>query len=420
MSSNKRLFWLSFVVAAIAVLFGWSAAENAGDLRTCELSVGAINSADAKVDIRRVTTSAFSRAIRIDYNLTLPNRSQSFNRFVVCHFAVEQTPPFRSGLSALATETGPIPEANLFMLRRFYLDTGEVNSARFPSGKATGVQGVIAHMAEWLLSVAAQASLLALLAFIFLSVFKLLRNLPPNMFYGMSAALAAGCGALAMTGTISRIAPALAITTGIVNGGMALVLQGESDKDRAHTKAPQYFPWLLFGGFVAMALFWFPAQGMFGPHWLPPFLFTPLKLFNMGGSSLSSTPLALGLIGLAALVTIFLSAASRKERDGALPGFVVFLGLMGLSGIVSACGYLQYGLGFNPLLLATKALLITLAALAAPIGSRGVQLLLSSLALVSLEYALAPFLAKPVVDLASYGLLFLLLVFTRASRRVVP
>lgn len=426
MRSNRRLFWLSFFVAAVAVLVGWSAVESGNDLRTCELSIGAINNANAKINIQRVTSSTFSRVIRIDYNVSFPNRRQPIDRFVVCRFSSERIPPFKTGLASLNTEFGPLPDSNLFMLKRFYLETSEAHAVKIPNtpDSSAGLAGFTVRLTEWLLSIAAKASLLTLMALVFLAILRLFPALPPSMFYGIAGSMAAALGAWAITGNISRIAPVLAITAGIVNGGCSLVLYAETATRRTKAASPRLLPWILLALFIALALFWFPDRGFFGRHWLPEALFQPLTLFTVTGYGISAKPLSLILIFLAAITVAFKILPSPNEWTLApfpgtpSAGITGFLAFMAVTGIISALGYLHFGMAANPLLLGTKALLIALISLMATGLAQRLHVLLLALTVVSLEYALAPYLAETLVDTVSYVLLALAMLLWRGGGKI--
>ncbi len=383
----------------------------------CKLSAGAINNANGVISVQRVSSSAFSRTVRLDYDITLPNGQQAINRFVICKFSNEALPPFKTGLSALTTELGPLSDSNIYMLKRFYLETNEARTAQTPelqSNTSNGLAAIMAHVVEWLMSVASKASLLSLLAIGFLSLARLFRALPSKGFYGISGVFLAASGALAITGIFSPLATSLAFIIGIVNSNCMLLLYSEMQRKRLGEKKITLFPWLLFCVLIAMALFLFNDSGSFTTHWLPPVLFRSIPFLSVAGYSIPTVPITLVLILVTLLNTLWpvtpfktLSLSEHQSLQGRYAHFVV---IIASTGMLSALGVLLFGFSLNPLLLGTKALLICLSALESDVRIQRLQIVITSLAIVSFEYALAPFASSTLINTASYSILIMLLL----------
>ncbi|MEN3930625.1 hypothetical protein WJT86_06045 [Microvirga sp. W0021] len=429
MKSNRRIFWLSFFITALAVLFGWSATERADDLRICERSIVAINDGEAQIHVQRVTTTSFSRIIRIDYDAIYPQAKHTFSRYVTCRFSAEKSPFFKSDLSSVETEYGPVSETNLFMLKRFYLDKSDTASRAVTADQETtqfGFKSFMAHILEWILSVATKAAFLAGLAGLFLLVASLFTVVTPHAFYGISGAIAATLGALLTTGNQSPIALSLALTAGIINGGCAIILYARSLKSTESTFVSVSMPWLLLLTFIMMALFGFPSTGTMGPSWLPARLFSPMPLMTIGGYSISVPAFGLAMIIAMLAMTAFtlkkldqVKTLIRSLHDNKARAFILFLIVLTAAGSLSAFSYVQFGIAFNPLLLGTKALLLAMIVGKIPSELRAINLVLGAIALISLEFALSPFFLAVWVDMAAYAVLILCLLMTSEKRKTV-
>ncbi len=409
--TNRRLFWLSFFVAAIAALFGWSAAENTSDLRTCELAVDALNEGGDKIDIRRVSTASLARVVRIDYSAIPAGHNVPISRYVSCRFSSAQTPPYTIGLSSVDTENGPLPDSNLYLLRRFYLDTKEARntSLSFAPNATAGLANIAAHCLEWLVSVVSKAAIYSLLASLYLCFANRL-NISPRYrtLHGATMGILAVAGATVASGVVSALAIILSICAGLVS---AVSLRLVTTEDLRLTEARRdvvLVPWLFFSAMIGLALFWFPTRGALHTPLLPAWLLQPKLLFTLGGHGVSITVLSalLSAIAILWLVTGIgrTKADSSRQTTGALRHInLVFIPV--LAGIVTAFGFLQYGMAVNPFLLCTKAALIAIMVLALSESDRHVFVLPISLAVVSFEYAIAPFLEITISDAATYALL---------------
>lgn len=411
MQTGYRLFWLSFFIAAIAALAGWSAVESRDNLRICKASLMALNSAEANIHVQRVTTSSFSRIVRLDYDVAVPGRRMRVNRFVTCRFAPNRVRLSGTELSSLDTEAGPLSEANLFMLKRFYINIVEMDhviSGEPDSGQSI-IHGVAGQIGEWIAGIAPRAVLYSILASLFYLTACLFRILRPGSTYGITYAVLATLGALLITGLTARVALSMALMTGIVCGGCSLLLYLRSKTRTSGFEVTALLPWGLFTTFVLLALFWFPDFGPFGPNWLPLWLSGQLPLTEVAAIS----PMMM-IFGVAALLMVLadLYQAGKAQLPTNNPS--LFSGLIKLAacgiaaGSVTATGYMLYGLESNPLLLCTKALLIALIAFV-DMGNpvRYLYIVLISVALTSLEFSMVPFLRADIVNATSYALLLL-------------
>jgi len=415
---NRRLFWWSFFIAAIAVMFGWATAKDAEDVRVCREAVTAINRADSLISIRRVTATSFSRNIRIDYDVRYSAQSRALSRYAICRFSPGLIPPFQSDLSGVITEFGPLPDSKLFLLKRFYIGTAEAERAVGTNQYSTmsGPRRFTTHLAEWSLNVMPRAAIYMLITMAFTGMLSLFRNLRSGMFCGIGGATASFVGALTVTGPVSTTTISLAFMTSIVGGACTIVLYRHSRGAPSRTGTSS--SWMLFAALVLGALFWFPDHGIYTRHWLPVAWLRPLSLMGIDGYDVSVTPLALATIAVSALAMVTTSAFFRQQRSdephaqgpSMLERILVLFSTAFIAGAAAALGYIQYGLETDPLLLCTKGLFIALIINMSSSRIRLTYALVLCLALASLELALAPILTRNTINLFAYGLLTVALI----------
>jgi branched-chain amino acid transport system permease protein len=116
----RRLTALSFTLAAGAVLLldRLLPESDAEQIRLCRLTLPALQTASARTDIVRVAGLG-ERGIRIDY-WSRPLADHEVRRFVICRFGAG-TARYPE-LTELATESGPISGAALYLLKNFHLN----------------------------------------------------------------------------------------------------------------------------------------------------------------------------------------------------------------------------------------------------------------------------------------------------------
>lgn len=424
MRDSRRLFWWSFFIAALAVMFGWSAAKDADDLRVCREALTAINNADASITIQRVTATSFSRSIRIDYDIRYAERPRALSRYAICRFSPGAVPPFRSDLSAVITEFGPIPDSKLFLLKRFYLDTEEAESATRIDPQTTSMsapQRFATHILEWSLNVAPRAGIYMLLAMAFFGMQDLFRRAKPSAFYGILCAAASFLGAMAITGPVSPLAVSLAFMTGIVGGACSIVLYTGAKSAGSPGDSSSLLSWMLFAALVLAAPFWFPGHGIFVAHWMPFLWSQPWSLIEIDSYNISTTLLASASVMLAIIVTMAIPflLGDRKQERSFLHTLSLIIALAFTAGAAAALGYVQYGLETDPLLIGTKGLFI---AVVTGMGNRNrhwPHALVLSLAVASLELGLAPLLTRTTINLLAYGLLVIALFSQPEFRAII-
>ena len=109
------------VAAALLVaLCGCSSSVDRQRATTCRRAVPALAPPDAAVTILRVAQGPTADSVRVDYGIGTRDGRQ---RWLVCSFGSGAV------LSGIATERGPLGEAQLYLLQHYYLDTPEALEA---------------------------------------------------------------------------------------------------------------------------------------------------------------------------------------------------------------------------------------------------------------------------------------------------
>ncbi|KQP96032.1 hypothetical protein ASF57_20100 [Methylobacterium sp. Leaf117] len=122
----------------LALLVSLGACESSVDrqrAQICRRVVPALAPPETEVKLLRIGTGATLDDVRVDYAVAGRPGQAARQRWVTCSFG--------SGaeLLGLATETGPVNGARLFLLRHYYLDTPEAAVAdpgvrTSPAGRA--------------------------------------------------------------------------------------------------------------------------------------------------------------------------------------------------------------------------------------------------------------------------------------------
>jgi len=119
------------VILAVGLLATLSACGSRLDERRatlCRRAVPAIVPEGTTASILRIATGASSDSIRVDYRLNGRPDAPTKAHWIVCGFGPGAM------LESVATETGPMNGASVYLLRHYYLDTPEAAAAD-PGGR---------------------------------------------------------------------------------------------------------------------------------------------------------------------------------------------------------------------------------------------------------------------------------------------
>jgi branched-chain amino acid transport system permease protein len=398
--------------------------------RLCRSVVPAIEADDAHIAILRSVAGATPDSVRVDYRLTLDGRSAF--RHVICHFGRAEEGSTGEALDGVDTWEGPLPDAKLIFLRRFYLDLpgepppdpGLVGSGApfiLPAATALGLQQLVAALPS--------AAIYGLLA----SSYALIQGLVGRVVFGFGDLAALG-GYATLTGlalgsaagSFTALGLGLVLAVGVsaaygVAAGRFVVLPTLRAKGQAVVIAT-------VGLMLALAEY----SRLTIPRsliWAPPYLSSPMALARAESFTVTVTPMQLlsAAVGLAGALCLLAyqrwsafgrawRAVSQDEVAASMLGidrdrvftksFAIAAALAGLAGYVLTVHFGQtgYSYGFT---LGLKALV---GAVLGGIGSVGAAFV-GGIILAFGEAAWSALFSVDSRDLAVYSLLALLFIF---------
>lgn len=112
--------------AALLIVLPPTACESGVDaLRatTCRRAVPAIAPRDSVIHVLRIGFGTGRDSVRVDYGLSGRPEVASRARWIVCGFGPG------ASLTSVTTESGPLGEAAVYLLKRYYLDTPDAERA---------------------------------------------------------------------------------------------------------------------------------------------------------------------------------------------------------------------------------------------------------------------------------------------------
>jgi branched-subunit amino acid ABC-type transport system permease component len=424
---------LALCALALLLALAGCARIDAEQVRVCRSILPALNPG-AWVSVTGTERGPVPRSVRLNYDVERTDRT-SLPRYALCVFAAEGLSPNKAELVGVATETGPIAGANLFFLKRYYLETPE-GLAGDPGGAADAVVPEVprgaAYALQQLLISLPRTAIYALLATAYALVFGLVGRI--NLAFGElaavgSAATVAGAAIMLVSGTS---APLLGLGLGLVcalgAGALYSAVGGHFTLVRIRSSSPQ--PSLIATVGVSLALMEY-LRVVQSPVtvWMPPVFSEVVPLVRAGDFIVNLTPITvltaaialaagIGLLGL--MQGTAFGRAWRAYADDAraaelfgVDGRRLLLATLALAGAMAGlAGFLivaQYGgLGFTGgFQYGLKALI---AAVVGGIGSVP-GALLGGVAVGLFETLWSSYLPIEARDMALYAALVVFLVF---------
>jgi branched-chain amino acid transport system permease protein len=96
--------------------------------RMCRMTIPALNPPGADIRVTRTTPERRNREIRVYYTVTREGEGLR-RRYVRCRFAAVPRSQIEPDLESLATESGPVTGASLYLMKRYWLRTPEAFEA---------------------------------------------------------------------------------------------------------------------------------------------------------------------------------------------------------------------------------------------------------------------------------------------------
>jgi branched-chain amino acid transport system permease protein len=425
---------LALCLLGLSLLNACGLSVDAEQTRVCRIALPALNPG-GRITVLRAEAGPSPRSIRIDYSVEVPNR-RPLDRSILCQFAAEGLSPNKAELTGIITERGPLSEANLYLLKRYYIETPE-GVAGDPGGEpattASEIPFSLAYPLQQLLAALPRVAIYGLLAVAYALVFGLTGRI--NLAFGELAAVGSAAtiagASVALVG-LGISSPLLGLGLGLVSalfaGALFSAVGSSLTISRIKTRSNQPSLIATVGLSLALMEFLRLAQSPV-TVWLPPLWSEPLTLARSGTFPVSFTPVSLLTTGIALMAasallwTMQATGFGRSWRafaddarmaallgvDGtrlALGTFALAGAMAGLSGllIVTQYGGLGFAGGFQ---YGLKALI---AAIVGGIGSIP-GALLGGVAVGLFETFWSAYLPIEGRDIALYGVLAVFLIF---------
>ena len=304
---------------------GCAAAIDSEQHRLCRLVPPALHPEGTEIRELRAAPVRGATGVRIDYAAQAPGQAMRA-RHVTCSFAGKAFEAGRLDLIGVETDEGPLGEARLLYLKRFWLSDFEARSAQQQAMRPSGAPALApaaAYALQQLVNALALAAVYALLATAYSLIYGLVGRI--NLAFGEIAVIG-GYGAvigisiatvLGFGGPVGGLVLALAVGASLA--ALWSLVIGHSIIARLHARHRLGQPILVATIAVAIAVQEFLRLSQSaGERWVPPVFNEPGGLAQGGSFLVTVTPMqmAVALIAFAAAgAVLLLLAYSRFGRE---------------------------------------------------------------------------------------------------------
>ena len=414
---------------AILALAGCSRSFDLEQARYCRIALPALLAPEAQIAIAATSGDPDGKGVVIRFGIA-PDAAR---KTIHCRFEPKPDSPARVRLTAVETEAGPLPETQVYFLRRFWLETSEgwrADPEPVPdSFRAPEIARPAAYALQQALNALPLAAVYGLLAAAYSLVYGLAGRI--NLAFGEFAALG-GYAALLGATLAAGAAPALALPAAILLAVFATTAHGVAAARLVFLPLAKSTGQQGLVATIGLALFLQEylrlVQGA-DLRWISPLYETPFAVARAQDFVVTVTPMTLAVAGTAALAASGLMSLMKLSRFGrewrasaddasaaALFGvspeamlaktFALACALAGLAGAMMTLYYGSLGYGASTAL-GLKALV---AAILGGIGSVP-GAFLGGLAIGAIEAGWSASFAIEYRDLVVYTLLAALLMF---------
>lgn len=420
---------------ALLLLLALAACAPALDVdqgRLCRIVLPAISPAGAVIHVAGTAPDADGAGVRVEYALDI-NGVRSPGKRLHCQFEGITNSVGHYRITGIATDAGPMPETQLYFLRRFWLETSAawVSDPEPVAGADAVAQTapVVAYALQQSLNALPLAALYGLLAAAYSLVYGLVGRI--NLAFGEFAAIggyAAFFGVTLLAGHFPLAPLALGLLLAVAATLIHGVVAGHVVFAPLARASSQHGLVATVGLAIFLQEYLRLTQGA-SLRWISPVLNAPVPLLRAGNFVVTVTPVALLVSGVAALsacALLLILQLTRFGRDwrayaddpkaamlfGVDPAaiftktFALACALAGLAGYVMTVFYGGMGYGAATAL-GLKALV---AAILGGIGSVP-GAFLGGLAIGLTEAAWSAYFPGEYRDLAIYLILVALLMF---------
>jgi branched-chain amino acid transport system permease protein len=288
-------------VAIALLLAGCGTSVDGEQLRLCRNVIPALNLDGTQLrEMRFAPAAPTQEGVRIDYVAQVPGEASRV-RYVVCGFAGRTFSADRLDLVAVETDSGPLGDAQLYYLKRFWL--GSPASA----GEAVGEPAVlvlppsIAYVAQQLINALSLSAIYALLATAYSLIYGITGRI--NLAFGEIAILGAygAIGGIAVLVTLGLDDPlagiAVAFAVAAAFSGLWSAAVGRYVIAPLHVRHRLGQPILVATTGLAIALqeLLHVSQGV-RDRWVPSLFKAPIALARAGAFVVTVTPLQIAVV----------------------------------------------------------------------------------------------------------------------------
>ena len=309
---------IAAAAALACLLAGCVGGIDAGQARICRSVIPALNPSDAAFAIGLISPLGTGDGVRVQYRAQVPD-GPSRDRFLECRFAGgNRASPDRGALLGVSTESGPIGELRLQLLKRFWLEAegaaadpepvpGASMSPQLPRPLAVGLQHALFALPP--------IAIYALLAAAYSLVYGLVGRI--NLAFGELAAVSGYAAFLgfAVTGPEVAAALLLALVFALVAGLAYGVTSGRFVFAPLMGQTGQRVLIGTIGLAIVLQEGLRLAQGS-RLKWVQPLLNAPYAVARADDFVVTVTPVALGAATLCLGAALGLLALMRWSRFG--------------------------------------------------------------------------------------------------------
>jgi branched-chain amino acid transport system permease protein len=314
------LLRLAVVAALACTLVGCTDMVDGDQARTCRTAIPALNLSASDIEILRTTPLATRDGVRVDYRARAEGGPAS-DRFLECRFAPGAIPSERNVIVEANTESGPLSDVRLQLIRRFWLRGTELAGDPAPVWNAAHVPTmprVIAVGLQHLVSALPLTAIYAMLAAAYSLIYGLVGRI--NLAFGELAAVGGYATFLTFVladGSRGSVAVplALALTVALTTALSYGIATGRLVFAPLMLRTGQQ----LLIGTISLAIvlqeFMRLAQG--SRHlWLRPMLNTPSAVARSDDFVVTVTPSAITGAAICLIAALALLAVMKRTRFG--------------------------------------------------------------------------------------------------------
>ena len=287
--------------------------------RMCRIVLPAISPGGAVIHVAATVPDADGAGVHVEYSLDIDGLRSPGKR-LHCQFEGAATSVGRYRISGVTTDSGPMPEAQLYFLRRFWLETSTawVSDPEPVAGADAVAQTapVVAYALQQGLNALPLAALYGLLAAAYSLVYGLVGRI--NLAFGEFAAIggyAAFFGATLLAGFFPLAPLALALMLAVAATLVHGVVAGRLVFAPLARASSQHGLVATVGLAIFLQEYLRLTQGA-SLRWISPVLNAPVPLLRAGNFVVTVTPVALLVAGMAALAACTLLVILELTRFG--------------------------------------------------------------------------------------------------------